>query len=86
MNKLFCQGYHVDRHIGEPVRIEARFILPINPKESKKIADALRHLELLLSDGNGIDLVRSDVLPRCSFCGVLHEENETLCPQCGASL
>lgn len=82
-NSLKCLEYDVSRRANEPVLIRAVFVLPVNPHLLNEIAEALKNIELLLASDNGINFVQGSNRPRCSWCGVLHDEK--ICPQCGGS-
>ena len=85
-NALLCREYQIDRDINEPVVIRATFILPISPNNTVGIADALKNIELLMGSSNGINFVQGANRPRCQWCGVLHDEGQKICPQCGGAL
>jgi rubrerythrin len=85
-NALLCRGYSIDREANHPVVIRAELILPIDSRHSEEIADALKKIELLLGGSMGVNLVQGASRPRCQWCGVLHDETEKVCPQCGGAV
>ncbi len=85
-NALICKNYEISRNVNDLVRLRVEFILPIRPNESEQIAQALKNVELLLGSSSGINLVQGADRPRCSWCGVLHNDGEKTCSQCGGAL
>ena len=81
---MLCTGYCVERYPDTLTKITVDFVLDIDPFNNEDIADALRRIELYLSEK--VSLVKSTDRPRCFYCGTLNDANRTVCSQCGASL
>jgi hypothetical protein len=82
---LGCKGYQVTRNVGEPVYIEAKFILmDIHHSHTDEIAEAMKRIEQYM--GASIMLLRDDGSYRCFYCGVKQDEDAQTCTQCGAPL
>lgn len=81
---LICKYYEVIRSVNEPVRVRAEFILNISPKENLEIIEAMTRINELLA--GEITLVAGQCKPRCTYCGTLQKDNETICGQCGGKL
>jgi hypothetical protein len=61
------------------------FVIPVSPRETDKIAEALKYIELYLGSG-AIAMVN---LPdaessRCFYCGRLQNDDAKECESCGA--
>jgi hypothetical protein len=83
--KLRCQGYDIHRWPSELVAINAKLILMIPPTHVDEISEALKHIELYLASELNLVMATGD-RPRCFYCGVLGDESDKTCSQCGAPL
>ena len=85
-HRLGCQGYVVDVHLNDAIRIHADFVMFISGHaEARIIAEAQRRLAMFFCSGD-IEMVKSGDKPRCFYCASLNELDAKQCSQCGALL
>ena len=81
---LKCTQYDIQRRPNELTVVDVTFVLPISPRNTVEIAEALKRIELYLADN--INLVQASDKPRCYYCGRLNDPDNETCDSCSALL
>lgn len=83
---LLVRGFTVIQNAGQPITIQAEFILPIPPYQNEEVITALDILNRMFRSNTGLDLVLGSDSPRCLYCGTKAGQQEKNCTNCGAVL
>ena len=85
---LMTIDFNVHVAADDAIRVDARFVIPINGHEKAEIiAETLHAIGMRLCQPGGIEMVKSDSgHPRCFYCGVKNEKDTGVCQSCGAPL
>ena len=83
--KLLCKEYGIRVLPNESPAVQAVFLLPVNPQDTKAVAEALKNVASFM--GQEIEMVRArDGWSRCFYCAQLNDEDALECRKCGAPM
>lgn len=85
-DELRCTGFDISVSAGDLLRVHADFIIPVSGRDNAELrARAMSNIALWMS-GESINIVKSQGVPRCFYCGTKQKPDACTCSQCGAPL
>ncbi len=80
MEKVELRPIQYKVEVGDVIKVNIDFVIPITQRQPKDISEALKTIALFLGRGS-VELVKYRPTPRCFWCGVEYNQ-DVICGGC----